>query len=56
MMDSILICRLIIDKSTCNTTVLFRLHGVMCIHAAFDPVFCYFVTVLRFVRLNGALQ
>ena len=57
MMSSILICRLIIDKSekvyicmymTQCTSVLFRLHDVMCMHAAFYPVFCYFVIVLRF--------
>ena len=59
MMNSILICRLIIDKSrsVCRaymignvgpTSVLFRLHDVMCMNAAFYPVFCDFVIVLRF--------
>ena len=56
MMDSILICRLIIDKSTSIffmymtqcTSVLFRLHDVMCMQAAFYPVFCDFVIELRF--------
>ena len=50
----ILICRLIIDKLyiymnvTQCTSVLFRLHDVMCMQAAFYPVFCDFVIVLRF--------
>ena len=30
------------------TSVLFRLHDVMCMNSAFYPVFCDFVIVLRF--------
>ena len=59
-MDSILICKLIIDKSTSICTwhnvLVFCLDCVMCMHAAFYPVFCDFVILLRFGWLNGAFH